>query len=155
MITGILGSGSAHLWWYWHPDYVCWSALSRCTSQLRDFIADYTQDHVSQWVEVRSHLSSFAATQPLCCICCSCLWFFVQIELLHLLTTPNINDLLSPRACHSSNVSAHHDTPSSQWYRARIVQPSHISWWPWDLWSLLHFREELYVFMSCLVLGLI
>ena len=52
----------------------------------RDFLADYTQDHVSQWVQGLSHLSSFAATQPHavapCCICCSCAWLLVQIELL-------------------------------------------------------------------------
>ena len=30
----------------------------------QDFIADYTQDRVSQWVQVLSYLSSFTATQP-------------------------------------------------------------------------------------------
>ena len=41
----------------------------------QDFIADYTQDRVSQWVQGLSHLSSFAATQPMLHLLFLCMAF--------------------------------------------------------------------------------
>ena len=60
-----------------------------------DFIADYIQDHVSQWVQGLSHLSSFAATQPHAAFAVL-VHGFLSILNYYLRTTPNINDLLSP-----------------------------------------------------------
>ena len=53
--------------WYWHPDYVCWWPYLGAPLGSRDFIVDYMQDHVShdQWLQGLSHLSSFAAMQPM------------------------------------------------------------------------------------------
>ena len=82
----------------------------------RDFIADYTQDHVSQWVQGLSHLSSFAATQPHAAFAVLVHGFLSKLN-YYLRTTPNIDDLLSPLELairHNSQVSAHRDSPSSQ-----------------------------------------
>ena len=60
-----------------------------------DFIADYTQDHVSQWVQGLFHLSSFAATQPHAAFAVLVHGFLSKLN-YYLRATPNIDDLLSP-----------------------------------------------------------
>ena len=60
-----------------------------------DFIADYMQDCVSQWVQGLFHLSSFAATQPHAAFAVLVHGFLSKLN-YYPRTTPNINDLLSP-----------------------------------------------------------
>ena len=49
----------------------------------QNFTTNYTQNHVTQWVQGLSHLSLIAAMQPHAeYVASSCAWLLVQIKLL-------------------------------------------------------------------------
>ena len=83
----------------------------------QDFITDYTQNHISQWVQSLSQLSSIAATQPHAAYAVlvhglSSKWNYYDY---YLRTNPNISDQLSPlefTIC--QKFFTHRDSPSSQ-----------------------------------------
>ena len=80
----------------------------------------YTGLHISVGSRSISFVFICCYTTP-CCIYSSCTWLFVQIELLPPDYSKHQWFAVSSRACYLSKVFAHHDSPSSQWYRATIV----------------------------------
>jgi len=78
----------------------------------QDFITDYTQDHISQWFQGLSQLSSITVTQSNAAFAVLMHGFLSKWN-YYLRTTPNINDQLSPLELAIRQVSIHHDSPSS------------------------------------------
>ena len=101
-----------HFWWCWHPDHICWSALSGCTSwHLRLHQWLYRGSCISVGSRsITTVINRFYTTTPRC-VCSSCAWLLVQIELPSLDYSKHQWSVVSSRGCHPSVVSVHHDSP--------------------------------------------
>ena len=108
----------------------------------QDFITNYAQDRITQWVQGLSHLSFIAVTQPHVAYAVLVCGLLSKLN-YYLWTTPNIHDLFCPLelAIRQKFLSTMIPHPSVIWSKSYLVFPYPMVASGFVI--LLHFRGEL------------